>query len=381
MNESFHLGRVAGIRVGANWTVLVIFLLVFGGLAGGRFPLLFPDEPTGVYIAAGGIAAIVFFLSLLAHETAHALVAQRNGVEVDGIVLWMFGGVAQLRGEAPNPGAELRIAGVGPLVSLLLAGSFGAVSLLLREFGVEGIVFDVVLWLAIINAALAVFNLVPAAPLDGGRLLRAVLWMQRGDRTSAAVTAARAGRVFGLILVGVGLAELILVPGIAGLWFMLIGWFVMGAAGVEEQHAQLQQRIGDLRVRSVMSPDPLAVRAGTTVQQVLDHELLRHRFSTFPVIDDEGRPLGLLTLNRMKRVPAEQRASTRVETVACPVEELPEAAPDLPLIELLPRLRGGADGRALVIEDGRLVGIVSPTDVARSIDLAELGIRIPREHV
>jgi CBS domain-containing protein len=261
------------------------------------------------------------------------------------------------------------------------AAGFGLIALLMGEFGITGLTQDVLVWLAIINTALAVFNLVPAAPLDGGRILRAFLWMRRGDRTSAAVTAARAGRVFGLVLVGLGLAEIVLVPGLAGLWLMLIGWFITGAAGVEEQHANLQRRVGGLKVADVMTAEPLSIPAGTDLQEALDRYLLQHRFTSFPVVDRSGAPRGLLTLNRVKRVPDDERARTTVEEVACPLEELPEADPDAQLMELLPRMRGCADGRALVIGDGRVVGIVSPSDVARSIDLAELRPYVTREPI
>lgn len=168
MNESVRLGRIAGVDVGVNWTVFVIFLLITFGLAAGRFPQEHPGlEPTA-YVVAGVVAGLVFMASILAHEVSHAVVAQRNGVDVDGIVLWLFGGVARLRGEPGDPGAEIRVAGVGPLVSVGLGAAFGAVAVLLGGLGAPGITVGVFAWLAVINVVLAVFNLVPAAPLDGG---------------------------------------------------------------------------------------------------------------------------------------------------------------------------------------------------------------------
>lgn len=377
MNESFRLGEVAGVRVGVNWSVLVIFALIAFGLAAGRFPQLFPDLDTWVYAAAGLAAAVVFLLSLLAHEVAHAVVARRNGLGVDGITLWLFGGVARLGGEAADPGAELRIAGVGPLVSVVLSALFAGVALLLAAGGADGIVADVFVWLAIINLALAVFNLVPAAPLDGGRILRAFLWRRRGDRDSAGITAARAGRGFGFVLIALGLLLFVTGAGFGGLWLALIGWFLVNAASAEEQHTKIRGALGDVRVRDVMSPDPVAVSDSLSVEEFVERYVFRHRFSTFPLAADGGRPAGLVSLNRVKQVPAGDRATTRVSDIACDPSEVPTAAPDEPLSDLLPRMAGCSDGRALVVEGGRVVGIVSPTDVARRLEVAEL--RDPRE--
>ena len=372
MREHVRLGRIAGIPVGINLSVLVIFLLITLGLAGGRFPLLHPGYGPIAYALAGLTAGLIFFLSLLAHELAHALVARRNGVGVEGITLWLFGGVARLTGEASDPGAELRIAGVGPLVSLLLGAAFFLVAGSLGALGAAGLVVDVFLWLGLINALLAVFNLVPAAPLDGGRVLRALLWHRHGDRLRAAVTAANAGRVFGSMLVGFGVLLLVAFAELGGVWFMLIGWFLITAASAEAQHAQLQGTLADVRVCDVMTPDPVTAPQGISVSELLDAYVLPSRFATFPLIADGGRPVGLVTLNRIKRVLPANRATTTVDEVAWPLAEVATATPDEPLADLLPRLVGNSDGRALVLEGGRVVGIVSPSDIARQLMVADL---------
>ncbi|MBW3560873.1 MAG: site-2 protease family protein [Actinobacteria bacterium] len=371
MEESVRLGRIAGVDVGMNWSVLAIFALIAFSLSTGRFPQDYPELSTLAYAVAGFVAAVLFFLSLLAHELAHAIVAQRNGVEVEGITLWLFGGVARLTGEARDPGADLRIAGVGPLVSVAAAAIFGALYLGASRAD-AGIVAGVVGWLAVINLALAIFNLMPAAPLDGGRILRAFLWRRRDDRHSATVTAAKAGRVFGFLLIGLGLLQFAGGAGFDGLWLMLIGWFLTNAAKSEEQHAELQQRVGGVRVEDVMTRDPVAAPPFLSVQEFLDRYVFGYRFATFPLVED-GRPVGLLGLNRIREVPAGQRGATSARRVACPMEEVATAQPDEPLLEVLPRMQGCADGRVLVVDDdGQLVGIVSPTDVARVIQLSTL---------
>jgi Zn-dependent protease/predicted transcriptional regulator len=381
VNETLRLGHVAGIRIGVNWTVLVIFGLVFLGLSAGRFPLSHPDEAPWAYVTAGGVAAVVFFLSLLAHEMAHALVAQRNGIRVEGITLWLFGGVAKLLDEATDPGTDLRVAAVGPLVSLGLGATFGLLALGAGAIGFEGLAVGALWWLALINVVLAAFNLVPASPLDGGRILRAVLWARHGDRTRAAVTASRAGRSFGLTLVALGLVVLVTVPGIGGLWFMLIGWFIMTAASAEEQHARLRHTLEGVRVGDVMTPDPVSVPGSLSVERLVSDYVWHYRFSSFPVVDATGRPTGLVTLNRIKEVPADERPRVSVQRISCTLAEVPQTSPDRPLAELFRMLDGASDGRILVLEEGRVVGIVSPTDITRSLELADLQRPAERSHL
>jgi Zn-dependent protease/CBS domain-containing protein len=373
MNETLRLGHVAGVRIGVNWTVLVIFTLVLLGLAGGRFPLTHPGHEPWAYAVAGTVAAVAFFLSLLAHELSHAIVAQRHGIEVDGIVLWLFGGVARLRSEAQDPETDLKVAGVGPLVSLALGAGFGALTLIAAGLGIGGLPLAVLGWLALINVILAVFNLVPATPLDGGRLLRAWLWKRRGDRLSAVVSAARAGRAFGFGLVGLGLVSLLVLPGLGGLWFVLIGWFIANAAGAEEQYAVANESLAGLRAHDVMTADPITVPAGLTVAQLLDQYALRHRCSAFPVLGPDGRLLGLVTLNQVRELAPDRRGATSIDRIARPAAEVPwvEAQRQLPAV--LDLMRDAADGRVLVHDGtGRLVGIISPTDVTRFVEISQL---------
>lgn len=372
MTESFRLGRIAGVRVGINWSVLVIFTLITVGLAAGRFPLLYEDLSPVAYAVAGLVAGIVFFGSLLAHELSHAIVARRNGVPVGGITLWLFGGVAKLEGDAPNPGADLRIAGVGPLMSFSLAVAFALLGGLISAMGAHDLVVGVFGWLALINLVLAVFNLIPAAPLDGGRILRAFLWWRRGDRVTAAVSAARAGRVFGWLLIGLGIAEVVVGAGLGGLWVALIGWFITAAARAEEQYAQMTVALAGVKVAHVMSAHPTVAPANTTVQRLLDEYVFPNRYSTFPLVDEFGAPEGLVTLNRVKALPPDRRDTTPVSEVATPASEVPQVAPDAPMADVVVEMSNSTDGRALVVSGGRVIGIVSPTDVMREMQAAEI---------
>ena len=371
MRESVRLGHVAGVPVGVNWSLLAIFVLLASSLSAGLLPDSHPGLSTPAYVSVGVGTALLFFASVLLHELSHALVAQRNGIRVEGIVLWIFGGVAKLEGDARSPGAAFRIAVVGPVVSVVLGLVFFGIAALYGEVGVGGLVGEGARWLGVINLVLAAFNMVPGAPLDGGRVLRAVLWGLGGDRNRSWVQAARAGKVVGYVVIALGVLQFATL-GVGGLWLVLIGWFLLSAARVEESHAELRGALGDLPVSELMSPDPVTVPAGSTVQEFLEGHVFQHRFSTFPVVDEERHPVGLVTVNRVKTVPPDRWPSTPIESVAAPIDEVAQARPDEPVVDALERLGPAGDGRILVLRDAHVAGIVSPVDVLRAMELAGL---------
>lgn len=373
MRASLPLGRWWGIPVAANAGVLVILVLIGAGLAVWHFPTVYPGRSAWSYGLAGVSAAVLLIGSILVHELSHAVVARANGVEVDRIVLWLLGGVAQLRGEPRTPGADLAVAAVGPLTSLVLGGAFGvAASLWLALVG-AGLVSATLGYLAAINIVLALFNLVPAAPLDGGRVLRAVWWRATGDQARAAVVAARTGRFFGVALIVFGLTSGLLWGWFGGLWLALIGWFVVNAALAEERNATVGRQLRGVRVRDVQSREPVTADGGARVADFIDQVVLRERHSTYPLVDGAGRLTGLVTLNRIRRVPPAERTATRLGDIACPAAKVPTARPDEPLVDLLPRLVGSDDDRAVVLDaEGRVTGIVSPRDIARVAAVSEL---------
>lgn len=390
MTGTLRLGRIAGVELKANWSVFAIFMLIVVGLGAGQFPNAYPDRPPAAYAAAALVAGVAFFLSLLAHELAHAVVARHNGMKVDGITLWLLGGVTRIRGETPDPGAELRIAGVGPAVSLLLGIGFAAVATVLAVIGVRGLMLGTVVWLAVINAILAVFNFLPAAPLDGGRVLHAFLWRLRRDRYSAAVSAARAGRVLGYLLVAFGVVRFLFFTGFGGLWLALIGLFLIVAAAAEERQARIQQALAGVRARDIMTADPVVVPdedqsvADLVDDYILGHarthdpihsgRALAHPHTVYPVIDATGRPTGVVTVGRLSEVPIGRRHATSMRSVLCPIDEVPQIDADESVADLLPRLSETTADRALVLHNGRLVGVISPSDVARRVELAQAGV-------
>jgi Zn-dependent protease len=301
---------------------------------------------------------------------AHALLARRLGIEIEGITLWLFGGVARFRAEAAGPGGELRIAVIGPAVSLALAAVFLALTAALAGAGAPGLAIAAASWLSLVNALLAGFNILPAFPLDGGRVLRALLWMRWRRLSRATVAAARVGALLAYLLIGLGIAFFFLSDVFNGVWFAFLGWFLLTAARAEEANVVLGDALAGVLVRDVMTPDPLVAPGWITVEELIRSYVLVHRHSTFPVRDFEGRLQGLVTLALVRQVPAERRGTTRVADIAHPIAAVTIASPEEPVSGLVTRLGRGAGGRALVLEGERLVGIVSPTDVTRVLSVA-----------
>ena len=374
MTESLSLGRIFGIRVGLNWSLLVVIALIAWTLATGSFPSSAPGYGAGAYWIAGLVAAVVFLASLLAHELAHSIVAQRRGVRVDGITLWLFGGVSRLSGEANSARAETLITVVGPLTSLVLGGLFLLAGAGLAGAGASKLVVATVNWIGAINLTLGIFNLLPAFPLDGGRILRALIWARSGDRIRATSIAARVGMGFALLLIALGIISFLLSGNvIGGLWMVFLGWFLLGAARSEESSGLIRQALDHVSVGDVMTPNPTLVPDYITVDELVNRFLFADRHTTFPTQDFGGNLTGLVTLAGIKRLPLDRRAATRVREIACPLPQVPTAAPEDSLLSLIARMGGCAEGRALVLRDGKLAGIVSPSDVSRAVQRSSAG--------
>jgi Zn-dependent protease/CBS domain-containing protein len=368
--EDIRIGTVAGFPVSIHWSTLVILWLFTWSLAT-TLPHASPGYSTSTYWLAGLIGAVVLLASLMAHELTHAVVARRQGVEVDSVTLWLFGGVARLRGEAKTAKSEFKIAASGPAVSLALAAVFAATAVVLRHFGVESIVVAVAWWLAVINLILALFNMLPAAPLDGGRVLRAILWRRTGDRVQAAVTAARCGRVLGYVVIGLGLLEFLAGSLIGGAWMAFIGWFLLTAAHHEETQVVARQSLAGVTVAQAMTPNPQTAPDWITAEEFIQRYLLGDRHSAYPVEGPGGSITGLITLAQLRRLAPHQRSTTLVRDVAIPLSEVPTASPHEALTALMERLTPDRS-RALVVENGRVVGIVTASDITQLIDVRAL---------
>jgi Zn-dependent protease len=362
--SSIRLGRIFGIPVGLDWSLLVIAGLLTLSLAADRFPAEFPGEPTAAYWIVGLLAAGLFFASVLAHELAHSLVARRYGVEVDGITLWMLGGVAKLGSESPTAGAELRIASAGPATSVGLAALFGVSAFTASVAGAPGLLASALAWLALINGILAVFNLIPAAPLDGGRILSSLLWFHHGNRNRAAATSAQVGVVFGWLLVGLGGAGWLAGVGFGGLWTALIGWFLVSAARAEGQMARSRLAFGDVHVRDVMTADPPRVRGWLSVADFLREDAPRLHDPVVVVERFDGSIVGLVSVERLRSAPAPEGVMRRVQDFAVPAATFRSVHPDDLLADVASRPVRGQVGHTLVFDDDRLVGLLPPEALA-----------------
>ncbi|PJE25288.1 MAG: site-2 protease family protein [Mycobacterium sp.] len=369
MRDTIPLGRIAGLRVNAHWSVIVILWLFTWSLAT-TLPHDVGGYPRGAYWAAGACGALVLLGSLLAHELAHAVVARRVGVATDSVTLWLFGGVTTLRGEAPTPKAAFRIAVAGPATSLALSVAFAGLAITLESAHIAVIVVSVAWWLSAVNLMLGLFNLLPGAPLDGGRLVRAFLWQRHGDRVRAAVGAAHAGRIVAIVLITLGLAEFVVGGLISGVWLAFIGWFILAAAREEEVQATNQQMFGGMCVADAMTPKPHTAPDWISVEDFIQCYVLGDRHSAYPITDRQGTTVGLVTLRQLRDVAPGLRATTRVRDIALPLGNVPVAAPGESLNALLQRMTPvGPRSRALVMEEDKAVGIVTAGDVARLIDV------------
>jgi Zn-dependent protease len=305
MRETIRMGRIAGIPVGVNWTVGLIAMLLVSSLAGTILPLAAPGLNSRTYILVGVVAALGFFGSILAHELGHSIVAIRRGVPVDGITLWLLGGVARLRKEPEDARTELMVASAGPATSAALAVGLGITAIALGTVGLE-VLAAATAWLATINVILAVFNLIPAAPLDGGRILAGVLWLIHGDRDRAKWTATSTGRAFGVLLIAVAVWSLTAGGGF-GVWALMLGFFVLSAANGERRVLETRRRLAGLTVRQAMSPLPIAlmwaptlpsVRADAFVNDVVPQLANGDVF----VVDELGRAIGTVGLDHLARL-------------------------------------------------------------------------------
>lgn len=366
MKSSVRLGRLGGVEVGLHWSMAVMAGLVALVLAAAVLPSAVPDRPAAVYWAVAVPAALLFAMCVLAHELAHAVTARRRGMTVRSVVLWMLGGATELDGEAPTPRAELVIAVVGPLTSAACGVVLVAAAVAGDALGAPGVVTVALTWSAWMNLVLAVFNMLPGAPLDGGRVLRAMLWRRYGDRARADMAAGRAGRVLGIVLVAAGLLEF-LAGGTTGLWLALVGWFLHTSAGNEIRARRLRTAVGDVPVGEVMTEHPDCGATWNTVGGFIDRVAADSRQTVFPVLDFTGAPMGAVTVEMLKAVPAGRRDAIPLGRIAARLPSTHLRNADAPVLDLLDLRPVAGELLAVVLDEGRLIGMVTVTDLTRAV--------------
>ncbi len=368
MAPTIRLGSIFGIEIGANWSLVFIFALIAWTLATGVLPGDVPNQPVSAYWLTGAVGAIAFYGCLLAHELSHALVARRSGVKVAGITLWLFGGVSRLDGEPKSAGAEALIAAVGPLTSFVIAAlAFG----LYLATSTSGLVSDLFGWLAFVNAALGVFNLVPAFPLDGGRLLSSIFWWRQGSRRQGVHSAVRIGRLIAYLMIAIGVLELFTGAVIDGIWIAFIGWFLLSAGSSEEAGSAVKAALKSVPVSAAMTSPVITIPDWITADQFLESVAPAHHFTTYPVHDPSGKLTGVVRLSDLVKAGGVQRSDRRLSSLARPISEVPTTRPDEDLAALIERVGSGLENRVLVFDRGELVGILSPVDIARVLTLRQ----------
>lgn len=357
---SVPLGQWSGVPMTAHWSAAATLVLFAWLLADDVLPSAAPGHTHGAYWALGAVTAAVVLVTLLAHELAHAVVARRYGLRIKGITLWMLGGVTELDGDPPSPRADAWIAVAGPLVSMGVGLASGAFA-----WAVGGLVGAALFWLAVVNVVLGLFNLLPGAPLDGGRLLRALLWRRYGDRARAAMAAGSAGRVLGTALVALGLVVVVL-GDLTGLWLALIGWFVRTGSDAERYAAGLD-RLRGTTAAEIMAPVPATAPDWWTVGRLLEEPWSCRPQEAIPVVDLAGQVTGVVDPRRLYRLPPKKRDTTRLRGIAAGVAIL---APTAPVADCLPVVQRGTT--VVVVEAGRPLGLISPAGLGQSLLLAAL---------
>ncbi|SHJ08669.1 Zn-dependent protease (includes SpoIVFB) [Dethiosulfatibacter aminovorans DSM 17477] len=366
MKGSMSLGKIRGIRIEINISWIVIFSLVTFMMASSYFPTLYPGMNPVIYWSLGISIALLMFVSILLHELSHSIVSIHLGINVSSITLFIFGGLAQIEEEPNDPVKEMKIAIAGPAMSLLLFALFTLLSNLLLFLGITEIYTVPFSYVGGVNLILAIFNLVPAFPLDGGRVLRAILWYYKGSLQFATKVASSMGDMFGYFLIFIGLYWALSGNVINGLWFVFIGWFIKQLSQSSYQNMMMNDLFTKIHVREFMTRDLVVVKDFTSVEDLVENYFYRYKYVCFPVVRNES-VLGLVTIDSVKKIEREMWNQTSVGAITELLRDDLVAAPDATVISAMKKLFSNKIGRMVVIEDGKLIGIISRTDILNYI--------------
>ena len=366
------LGRFFGISVRLHWSWFIIFGLVTWSLADFFFPDAYPGWSTSTYVITGLATSLLFFASVLVHELAHSLVATAAGIPIHSITLFILGGVSRITKEPEEPGVEFRVALSGPLTSLVIGGVFWGIWFAVRN--VNEPVAALSLWLGWINVVLAVFNLLPGFPLDGGRVLRSVLWWRSGSLRNATRNASAVGRVIGYLLIFGGIFLVFFGNWITGLWLAFIGWFLENAAVGSYRQLALQDQLRGHTVGEVMVRECQTVSPDLTVERLVQEHILPAGRRCFPVVEN-SRALGLVTMHNVKAVPRDRWSTRRVGDVMTPMDKLKWVPSGQDLSDVLQLMTAEDVNQLPVVENSNVIGMVARDNLLSFIHTrAELGM-------
>jgi len=381
MGSAFNLGRIFGIQFRLHYTWFIIFLLITSSLSWQVFPALYPGWTGLTYWVIGIVTSLLFFASVVAHELAHSLVGRANGIPIKSITLFIFGGVAQMTREAARPGAELKMAAAGPACSLVIGGLFALIWFLTR--GVLEPIAALAFWLAQINVVLAIFNLIPGFPLDGGRVFRSLLWRFTGNYKRSTQIAVRVGRGVGYSFIGIGIIVAILsLSGLApfglgwfsGLWLAFIGWFLENAASSSYRQVRWRDALHGFSASQVMTTAYPTVPPNITVKELVQGYVLTGGHQVF-MVAAEGRLEGILTLDNIKSISQPSWEVTQVKEIMTPADKLRVAYPDQEALSILGQMEAGGINQMPVVSGGRVIGLITRNNLIRFLHVrSKLGM-------
>lgn len=371
--NKIELFSILGFRVSLDLTWFILAALIVWSLAGGYFPSVIDGIAPGVALALGVAGALGLFISIVLHEFSHAIVARRYNIPIKGITLFIFGGVAEMEDEPPSAKSELLMAIAGPVMSLALALVFQGIAMALPGAADEAPLVALFAYLGLINAVLAIFNLIPAFPLDGGRVLRAAVWWWTGDLDRATRIGAGTGRLLGSVLVALGFLNALTGNIVAGMWQALIGLFIIGAARSAETRMTMTALLEDLPVRRLMVANPVSVPDDTPLDYLIENYFYRFNHKLFPVLR-EGVLIGAVRLDDVGRVPPPERASKTAGDILAADSSERTVGPETPVLDAMRRMQALNVSRLMVAEGGRLMGLLTMRDIVSHIAIRrELG--------
>jgi len=367
--KRINLFKLLGFQVRIDFSWIIIAVLIAWSLSTGLFPFQFEGLSTQTYWIMGIVGAIGLFLSIIVHEFSHSLVARKYGMPMKGITLFIFGGMAEMSDEPPSPKAEFMMAAVGPVSSIVIAGIFYAVYSAGVGAGIPKPVNGVLQYLAFINAILAAFNIIPAFPLDGGRVLRSILWGIKGNLRWATRISSWIGSGFGVLLIVLGVLNFFGGNFIGGMWWFLIGMFLYSAARMSYQQLLTRRALEGESVRRFMKTDPVTVTPDMTVDRLVEDFVYVFHHKMYPVVSDSDKVDGCVTTRQIKEVPREEWSRKRVKDIEVPCSEDNTIAPDADAIKALSLMNRSGTSRLIVKEGDRLAGVISLKDMLKFLSL------------
>ena len=367
MKNSFQIGKIFGISIRIDYTWFVVFALIVWTLGSHYFPKQYPSWSQSIYWLMGIITAIIFFASIIAHELAHSLVSKSKGLPVHSITLFIFGGVAEIADEPKKPGAEFFMAIAGPLTSFGVAIIFWLLSMV---SGHNRTPFSaMMLWLSLINMTIAVFNLIPGFPLDGGRILRSIIWKITGNLRTATRSASVVGRIVAYLFILWGIWRIFAFNDVfGGIWIAFIGWFLENAASTSYRQMTLKDTLQGMKVRDIMMSDCTVLPNYLTVRELVDNYILHSNNQCFPV-SDGGQIVGIITLQMIKEIPQDQWATITMGDAMIPLDKIISVHPDEEVFAVMQKMAVEQIYQLPVMENGRLIGMVSRDNIINVVNL------------